>query len=133
MARTVEYGLGEFTFPRGWFMVAEAQELQDRPLPVRFFGQELALYRGKSRRRLLHVEPDPTWPGMFRVRWHGVLSDFCNLTRAKDAAIAIALRDFNCEAQEKPLDGTYVRARRRGVGVPLPDPSRVPAASRARA
>ena len=31
-------------------MVAEAQELQDRPLPVRFFGQELALYRGKSGR-----------------------------------------------------------------------------------
>ena len=55
---------------------------------------------------------------MFRVRWHGVLSDFCNLTRAKDAAIAIALRDFNCEVQEEPLDGIYIGARRRGVGVP---------------
>ena len=50
MARTQEYGLGEFAFPRGWFMVAEAQELKDRPLPLRFFGQELALYRGKSGR-----------------------------------------------------------------------------------
>ena len=98
-------------------------------LTWRRVGDELALYRGKSRRRLLHVEPDPTWPGMFRVRRHGVLSDFCNLTRAKDAAIAIALRDFNCEVQEKPLDGTYVGARRRGVGVPPPDPTRDPAAS----
>ena len=24
MALTKDYGLGEFTFPRGWFMVAEA-------------------------------------------------------------------------------------------------------------
>jgi len=50
MARTQDYGLGEFTFPRGWFMVAEAEELKDRPLPVRFFGQEFALYRGKGGR-----------------------------------------------------------------------------------
>ncbi len=50
MARTQDYGLGEFTFPRGWFMVADAEELKDRPLPVRFFGQEFALYRGKSGR-----------------------------------------------------------------------------------
>ena len=26
MATTAEYGLGEFTFPRGWFVVAEASE-----------------------------------------------------------------------------------------------------------
>jgi len=48
MARTQDYGLGEFTFPRGWFMVADAEELKERPLPLRFFGQEFALYRGKS-------------------------------------------------------------------------------------
>ena len=29
-------------------MVADAEELKDRSLPVRFFGQEFALYRGKS-------------------------------------------------------------------------------------
>ncbi len=39
MARTQDYGLGEFTFPRGWFMVADAEELKDRPLPVRFLGR----------------------------------------------------------------------------------------------
>ena len=48
MALTKDYGLGEYTFPRGWFMVAEASELKDKVLPVRFFGQEFALYRGKS-------------------------------------------------------------------------------------
>jgi hypothetical protein len=97
----------------------------------RRIGSDLALVRGKSKTPLLRVVPDPTWPGMFRVRLtSGFLTDFCNLTRAKDAAIAIALRDLNCEVQEKPLDGTYVRARRRGVGVPPPDPTRVPAASK---
>jgi 3-ketosteroid 9alpha-monooxygenase subunit A len=50
LARTQDYGLGEFTFPRGWFMVADAEELKDKALAVRFFGQEFALYRGKSGR-----------------------------------------------------------------------------------
>jgi len=48
MAKTSEYGLGEFTFPRGWFMVADAQQLQDKPLPLRFFGRDMVLYRGKA-------------------------------------------------------------------------------------
>lgn len=54
MAKTQDYGLGEFTFPRGWFMVAAVDELQDgKPLPLRFFGQEFALYRGKSGKLVL--------------------------------------------------------------------------------
>ena len=53
MARTQEYGMGEFTFPRGWFMVAAADELKDRRSSVRFFGQEFALYRGKSGRAVM--------------------------------------------------------------------------------
>jgi 3-ketosteroid 9alpha-monooxygenase subunit A len=48
MAKTADYRLGEFTFPRGWFMIADAEELKDKPLPVRFFGNDFALYRGKS-------------------------------------------------------------------------------------
>ena len=48
MATTAEYGLGPFTYPRGWFMIADANELKDAVLPLRFFGQELALYRGES-------------------------------------------------------------------------------------
>ena len=53
MARTQDYGLGEFTFPRGWFMIADAEELKDKPLALRFFGHELALYRCKSGRVVL--------------------------------------------------------------------------------
>ncbi len=54
MAKTQDYGLGEFTFPRGWFMVAAADEMQEgEPLPLRFFGREFALYRGKSGKLVL--------------------------------------------------------------------------------
>jgi 3-ketosteroid 9alpha-monooxygenase subunit A len=50
MAGTAAYGLGEFIFPRGWFMVAEATELDGGPIAVRFFGRDLVIYRGKSGR-----------------------------------------------------------------------------------
>ncbi len=53
MATTAEYGLGPFTFPRGWFMVAEAGAVGEGVLPLRFFGRELALYRGASGRLVL--------------------------------------------------------------------------------
>jgi 3-ketosteroid 9alpha-monooxygenase subunit A len=49
MATTKDYRLGEFTFPRGWFMIADAEELDThRPLAVRFFGKDFALYRGRA-------------------------------------------------------------------------------------
>ncbi len=51
MAKTQDYGLGEFTFPRGWFMVAGADELTDGAvLSVRFFGTDFVIYRGQSGR-----------------------------------------------------------------------------------
>ena len=85
-------------------------------------GSALALYHGKSQNTLVHIEPDPIWPGMFRVRSRVAVSDLCNLTRAKDAAFAIALRHLNSEVQEKRSDGTHIRARRSGVAFP-PQPS----------
>lgn len=48
MATTQDYGFGEFEFPRGWFMVAAADELGKAPLSLRLFGQDLVLYRGES-------------------------------------------------------------------------------------
>ncbi|OCC25606.1 (2Fe-2S)-binding protein [Croceicoccus estronivorus] len=48
MAKTEDYKLGEFEFPRGWFMVAEATELDSGPVPLRFFGKDFALFRGES-------------------------------------------------------------------------------------
>lgn len=48
MATTADYGLGEFAFPRGWFMVARSADLGTAPIALRMFGRELALYRGES-------------------------------------------------------------------------------------
>ena len=53
MATTAEYKLGEFTFPRGWFMVAESTEATQKPLAIRFFGQDMVLYRGESGRAVV--------------------------------------------------------------------------------
>ncbi|GAB3103957.1 Rieske (2Fe-2S) protein [Aestuariicella hydrocarbonica] len=50
MATSQEYRLGPATYPRGWFVVAEASELDHGPIPIRFFGQDFALYRGESGR-----------------------------------------------------------------------------------
>jgi hypothetical protein len=41
------------------------------------------------------VEEDANWPGMWRVRFGGKLSDMANLSRAKDAAIFLALSKLN--------------------------------------
>ena len=41
------------------------------------------------------IEPDANWPGMWRVRFGGKLSDMANLSRAKDAAIFLALSKLN--------------------------------------
>lgn len=54
MARTADYGLGEYTFGRGWYMVAGADELVGtKPLCVRYFGMDMVLYRGHSGRVVL--------------------------------------------------------------------------------
>ncbi|ULQ47792.1 Rieske 2Fe-2S domain-containing protein [Flagellatimonas centrodinii] len=56
MATSREYGLGEFTFPRGWFMVAESAKVTDKPMGVKYFGQEFALYRGKESGRVILLD-----------------------------------------------------------------------------
>jgi len=48
MATTEEYGLGVFQYPRGWFMIAAADEVGDTPIALRYFGQDFALYRGET-------------------------------------------------------------------------------------
>jgi 3-ketosteroid 9alpha-monooxygenase subunit A len=48
MATTKDYGLGEFQFPRGWFMIGGADEVTSTPTPMRYFGQDLVAYRGES-------------------------------------------------------------------------------------
>ena len=41
------------------------------------------------------VEADTNWPGMWRVRFGGKLSDMANISRAKDAAISLGLSELN--------------------------------------
>ena len=41
MAKTNEYGIGQYTFPRGWFMVGEAAEATNKPSSLRYFGRDL--------------------------------------------------------------------------------------------
>jgi len=49
---------------------------------------------------LATIEPDGNWAGMFRVRLSsGRVTDMVNLTRAKDAAISLALADLNRHAR----------------------------------
>jgi hypothetical protein len=49
-----------------------------------------------GRRVVATVEPDAKWPKMYRVRLpDGDLTDMVNLTRARDAAISLALEKLN--------------------------------------
>jgi hypothetical protein len=60
---------------------------------VHWEGRRLRLLTG---RLLATVEPDRHWAGVFRVRFHdGRLTGMVNLTRAKDAAVSLALADLN--------------------------------------
>lgn len=50
MATTEAYDLGQYTFPRGWFMIADGSQITRKPAPIRFFGQDMVIYRGDSGR-----------------------------------------------------------------------------------
>ena len=64
--------------------------------------QPAQILNGIFRRRSglkLPIEPDPIWPGMWRVRLpNGQLSDMVNLTRANDAAVVLA-RNFQSRVE----------------------------------
>jgi hypothetical protein len=63
--------------------------------------------RSPRGRMLATIEPDQTWPKMWRVRISGRLTDMVNLTRAKDAAACLALVDLN--TQETPAEAPRIR------------------------
>ena len=56
MATTAEYGLGDFPYPRGWFMVAASEDVTHKPRPIHFFGQEMVVYRGKASGRIVLLD-----------------------------------------------------------------------------
>ena len=43
------------------------------------------------------IEADANWPGMWRVRFGGKLSDMANISRAKDAAASMVLGELNAD------------------------------------
>jgi hypothetical protein len=60
---------------------------------IRWEGCRLRL---RSGRLLATVERDAQWPGLFRVRFpDGHVTDMVNISRAKDAALALALAGLN--------------------------------------
>ena len=58
-------------------------------------GRQLRLFSSRGV-VLATIEPDQTWPGMWRVRLpDGYLTDMVNLSRAIDAAASLALGVLN--------------------------------------
>jgi 3-ketosteroid 9alpha-monooxygenase subunit A len=53
MATTQDYRLGPQIFPRGWFVIGQSETLTTTPQAVRYFGNDMALYRGHSGRVVL--------------------------------------------------------------------------------
>lgn len=53
MAKTADYALGQFTYPRGWMMVAASAAVTSIPSEGRFFGEDVVLYRGESGRAVM--------------------------------------------------------------------------------
>jgi len=52
-ATAADYGLGPYEYPRGWFVIAEAKQLDEGPMAVTYFDKDFALYRGESGRVVL--------------------------------------------------------------------------------
>jgi hypothetical protein len=80
--------------------------------------QACALHFGSARKPIASVVPDSVYAGMYRIRWSsGELSDMVNLSRAKDAALAIAERSvpsgnrrhFRWREQGKPANTVFPR------------------------
>jgi hypothetical protein len=69
--------------------------IESTELAWRGRGNAFVLHTTHSKKPILSVEPDATYPGMWRINLRGRLSDMANLTRAKDAAITWALTDQN--------------------------------------
>jgi hypothetical protein len=77
------------------------------------FGREDLIWSGNvlraGRVKLVKIRPDDLWPGMWRVTTPSGISDLTNLSRARDAALALGLTIFNKEhAEETTLGGSRV-------------------------
>jgi hypothetical protein len=72
---------------------------------IRLHWNNGRLMQGK-RYMPIEVLPDRQWPGMYRVRYQGKISDLVNLTRAKDAAVALVEASLNALQKPRPFSPT---------------------------
>jgi hypothetical protein len=100
-----------------------------RQLEWRTDGERPTLHRLNRKSVLATVEPDATWPGMWRVRRpDGSLTDMANLTRAKDAALSLTLSALNRHVREAGAVGAPVSQNENQVSGVGPGEINAPAA-----
>lgn len=79
-----------------------------------------ALHATGHQNAIVHIVPDATYPGMWRIRHpDGQLFDMANLTRARDGALAAAMRLLDPrkrEAEQRACRTASRRANDSGVG-----------------
>jgi hypothetical protein len=83
-----------------------------------------ALHAVGHQSAIVHIVPDGTWPGMWRIRHpDGQLSDMANLTRARDGAIAVAMRllDPRKRGEQRAPAASPIRVPGRAGIYPHPD------------
>jgi len=78
------------------------------------FGREDLIWRGNvlraGRVKLAEIRPDDLWSGMWRVTTPSGVSDLTNLSRARDAAVALGLGTLNKNyAEETALGASPIR------------------------
>jgi hypothetical protein len=82
---------------------SDINELIGRELAWKRDGADWVLHH--RRRRMGRVTPDSAVPGMYRVVLsRDRLSDMANLSWAKDAALAAAIRELEWEAKHPAID-----------------------------
>src|SRR5262249_44335053 len=94
--------------------------IESHQLAWRTIENGFALHRWQAKTPLLHVVPDTPYPGMWRIRSpDGRLTDMASLTRAKDAAVSIAVETLNAgkRGRQSSLEAAPVRLN----GSPCPD------------
>ena len=97
-----------------FFNQRNEQMIESTELLWRGRGDAFTLHLGHSKKPILSVEPDATYPGMWRINHRDRVSDMVNLTRARDAAITWALVDLNNRYRERPSGAPPVRLSAEG-------------------
>ena len=71
------------------------------------------------RRRMGRVVPDPAKPGMYRSLKSGDFSDISNLSWAKDAVLAQAIREVAYELANDPSKYPVKRGSQKAISSPV--------------